>query len=166
MSRGTSEETVEDPYDLERFVTAQDSGGTYRHALGELRGGSKRSHWMWFVFPQIAGLGQSPTARRYGVTSLDEAQAYLRHPVLGPRLVECATAVAGLEGRTAGQIFGGIDERKLHSSITLFLRADPRAAVFQEVLAKYFDGLPDAATDRLLGSGQAAPATPPAPPAQ
>ena len=87
---------------------------------------------MWFVFPQLAGLGQSPTARKYAVTSLDEARAYLRHPVLGPRLVECAEAVAGLEGRTAGQIFGGIDERKLHSSMTLFLRADPQQAVFRD----------------------------------
>ena len=141
---------MEDPYDLERFVLAQDAGGTYRHALEELRGGAKRSHWMWFVFPQLAGLGQSPTARKYAVTSMDEARAYLRHPVLGPRLVECAEVVAGLEGRTAGQIFGGIDERKLHSSMTLFLRADPQQAVFRTVLAKYFEGLPDAATDRLL----------------
>ena len=141
---------MEDPYDLERFVLAQDAGGTYQHALDELRGGAKRSHWMWFVFPQLAGLGQSPTARKYAVTGMDEARAYLRHPVLGPRLVECAGVVAGLEGRTAGQIFGGIDERKLHSSMTLFLRADPQQGVFQSVLAKYFAGLPDAATDRLL----------------
>jgi uncharacterized protein (DUF1810 family) len=151
MSPLTGEDAVADPFDLERFVTAQDAGGTYRHALEELRAGSKRSHWMWFVFPQIAGLGQSPTARKYAVTSLDEAKAYLGHPVLGPRLAECAGVVAALEGRTARQIFGGTDERKLHSSRTLFLRADPRQGVFQEVLAKYFDGLPDAATDRLLG---------------
>ena len=151
MSSGTGDDTVADPFDLERFVAAQDAGGTYRHALEELRAGSKRSHWMWFVFPQIAGLGQSPTARKYAVTSLDEAKAYLGHPVLGSRLAECAGAVAGLEGSTARQIFGGTDERKLHSSMTLFLRADPRQGVFQEVLAKYFDGLPDAATDRLLG---------------
>ena len=156
---------MEDPYDLERFVTAQDAGGPTGHALDELRAGSKRSHWMWFVFPQIAGLGQSPTARRYAVTSLDEAKAYLGHPVLGPRLAECAAAVAGLEGRTARQIFGGTDERKLHSSMTLFLRADPRQGVFQEVLSKYFDGMPDAATDQLLGS-RAAPVTLPEPPAQ
>jgi uncharacterized protein (DUF1810 family) len=141
---------MEDPYDLERFILAQDAGGTYRQALDELRGGAKRSHWMWFVFPQLAGLGQSPTARKYAVTSIDEARSYLGHPVLGPRLVECAEVVAGLEGRTAGQIFGGIDERKLHSSMTLFLRADPQQPVFRAVLAKYFEGLPDAATDRLL----------------
>ena len=151
MSPRTGEDAAADPFDLERFVTAQDAGGTYRHALEELRAGSKRSHWMWFVFPQIAELGQSPTARKYAVTSLDEAKAYLGHPVLGPRLAECAGVVAALEGHTARQIFGGTDERKLHSSMTLFLRADPRQGVFQEVLAKYFDGLPDAATDRLLG---------------
>ncbi|MDN4643692.1 DUF1810 domain-containing protein [Arthrobacter sp. PsM3] len=144
---------MDDPYDLERFVAAQDAGGTYRRAHDELRGGLKRTHWMWFVFPQVAGLGLSPTARKYAVTSLAEAKAYLRHPVLGPRLIECAGAVAGLEGRTAGQIFGGIDERKLHSSMTLFLRADPQQNVFQEVLAKYFDGQPDEATDQLLGTG-------------
>ncbi|KQN94901.1 DUF1810 domain-containing protein [Arthrobacter sp. Leaf69] len=141
---------MEDPYDLERFILAQDAGGTYRQALDELRGGAKRSHWMWFVFPQLAGLGQSPTARKYAVTSIDEARSYLGHPVLGPRLVECAEVVAGLEGRTAGQILGGIDERKLHSSMTLFLRADPQQPVFRAVLAKYFEGLPDAATERLL----------------
>lgn len=141
---------MDDIYGLERFVLAQDAGGTYERALGELREGAKRTHWMWFVFPQLAGLGQSPTARRYAVTGMDEAQAYLRHPVLGPRLVECAGVVAVLEGRTAGQIFGGIDERKLHSSMTLFLRADPQQGVFQTVLTRYFAGLPDAATDRLL----------------
>ena len=151
MRDEAEEDPVDDPYDLERFVAAQDSGGTYGHALDELRSGSKRSHWMWFVFPQIAGLGQSPTARRYAVSSLAESRAYLRHPVLGPRLAECARTMAGLEGLTAKQVFGGIDERKLHSSMTLFLRADPQQSVFQEVLAKYFDGLPDAATDRLLG---------------
>ena len=144
------EETVEDPYDLDRFVSAQDGGGTYRQALAELRQGAKRSHWMWFVFPQLAGLGHSPTARRYALTGLDEARAYLRHPVLGPRLLESALAVAGLEGRTAGQIFGGMDEKKLRSSITLFLRADPEEAIFQRLLDQYFEGLPDAATDQLL----------------
>jgi uncharacterized protein (DUF1810 family) len=142
--------SVEDPHDLDRFVSAQDGGGTYRQALAELRQGSKRSHWMWFVFPQLAGLGHSPTARRYAVSGLDEARAYLRHPVLGPRLLESAAAVAGHTGRTAGQIFGGTDEKKLRSSITLFLRADPEEAIFQRLLDQYFEGLPDAATDQLL----------------
>lgn len=137
------------PFDLQRFLDAQDDG-SYDTALRELLAGAKRSHWMWFVFPQIAGLGQSPTARKYAVTGMDEARAYLRHAVLGRRLVECAGVVAGLEGRTAGQIFGGTDERKLHSSMTLFFRADPQQGEFQRVLAKYFNGLPDAATDRLL----------------
>jgi uncharacterized protein (DUF1810 family) len=147
-----NEAPVDDPYDLERFVTAQNAGGTYARAITELREGSKRSHWMWFVFPQIAGLGQSPTSRKYAISSLAEAQAYLRHPVLGPRLKESAGAVAALRGLTAGQIFGGIDARKLHSSMTLFLRADPQASAFEQVLSKYFEGLPDPATDRLLGN--------------
>jgi len=116
---------MEDPYDLERFVAAQDAGGTYGHALAELRSGMKRSHWMWFVFPQLAGLGRSETARKYAISSLAEARAYCRHGVLGPRLREAAAAVAELQGRSAVQIFGGIDTRKLHSSMTLFQRAAP-----------------------------------------
>jgi uncharacterized protein (DUF1810 family) len=142
---------VEDPFDLERFVQAQDARGTYQRALEELTEGSKQSHWMWFVFPQIAGLGQSPTSRRYAITSLAEAKAYLGHPVLGPRLLECARAVAAHTGLSAVQIFGGIDSRKLQSSMTLFLRAAPAEPVFQKVLDLYFDGAPDPATDRLLG---------------
>ena len=141
---------MEDPYDLERFVTAQNAGGTYGHALAELRSGLKRSHWMWFVFPQLAGLGRSETARKYAISSLDEARAYSRHDVLGPRLVEAAAAVAAWEGRSAVRIFGGIDARKLHSSMTLFLRAAPGESVFSDVLDRYFDGLPDPATDQLL----------------
>lgn len=142
---------MEDPFDLERFVQAQDARGTYQRALEELTAGSKQSHWMWFVFPQIAGLGQSPTSRRYAITSLAEAKAYLGHPVLGPRLLECARAVAAHTGLSAVQIFGGIDARKLQSSMTLFLRAAPAEPVFQKVLDLYFDGAPDPATDRLLG---------------
>jgi uncharacterized protein (DUF1810 family) len=141
---------MDDPYDLGRFVTAQDAGGTYGHATAELRRGRKTSHWMWFVFPQIAGLGQSPTSRRFAISSLAEARAYLAHPVLGPRLTECAGIVAQTPGRTAEQIFGDLDAQKLHSSVTLFLRADPGAPVFASVLDRYFDGLPDPATDRLL----------------
>ena len=142
---------MEDTYNLERFVRAQDSGGTYDHALAELRRGAKRGHWMWFVFPQVAGLGQSPTSRMYAIASLAEAQAYLGHPVLGPRLRESAGAVAAHTGLSAVGIFGGIDAQKLRSSMTLFLRAAPAEPVFQEVLDRYFDGSPDAATDRLLG---------------
>ncbi|MEN8582112.1 DUF1810 domain-containing protein [Arthrobacter sp. KBS0703] len=141
-----------DRYNLERFVTAQNDGGTYDAAVVELRSGSKRSHWMWFVFPQIAGLGLSATSRIYAIASLDEARAYLRHPVLGPRLIECAGIVAGLNARNATQVFGGIDSLKLHSSMTLFLRAAPGEAVFHRVLDKYFEGQPDSATDRLLAA--------------
>ena len=141
---------MNDPFQLERFVTAQDQGGVYEAAVEELRAGRKRSHWMWFVFPQIAGLGQSPISRRYAISSLAEAWAYLAHPVLGPRLIECAGIVRDLDGRTAGDIFGGIDAMKLRSSMTLFARADPERPVFGEVLDAYFDGVPDDATDRLL----------------
>lgn len=147
----------EDPYDLARFMVAQDAGGTYGHALAELRSGLKRSHWMWFVFPQLAGLGHSETARKYAISSLDEARAYLRHDVLGPRLREVAAAVASLEGRSAVQIFGGIDARKLHSSMTLFRLAAPGESVFRNVLDRYFDGLEDPGTGQLLGERSSDP---------
>lgn len=143
---------MNDPHNLERFVTAQNDGATYAQALEELRAGSKRSHWMWFVFPQIAGLGQSATSRRYAIASLNEARAYLQHPVLGPRLIECATAVDNVDNRGAAEILGGIDARKLQSSMTLFLRAAPDEQVFRRVLEHYFGGEADAATDRLLAS--------------
>ena len=142
---------MEDAYDLDRFVAAQDAGGTYGRALTELGAGLKRTHWMWFVFPQLAGLGHSETARRYAIASLDEARAYERHAILGSRLREAAAAVAGVQGRSAVQILGGIDARKLQSSMTLFLRAAPDDPMFQAVLDKFFDGMPDPATDRLLG---------------
>ncbi len=139
-----------DLYDLERFVTAQDAGGTYRSAVDELRAGFKSGHWMWFVFPQIAGLGQSPISRRYAITSLGEAAAYLRHPVLGSRLRECAGILAALKGRSADQIFGSIDAIKLRSSMTLFHRAAPDDPLFEQVLTRFFDGIADHATDALL----------------
>jgi uncharacterized protein (DUF1810 family) len=145
-----SDETP-DPYGLERFVAAQDQAGTYETAVDELRSGRKRSHWMWFVFPQIAGLGQSPTSRRYAISSLEEARAYLAHEVLGPRLIECARILVGLSGgHSAQDVFGGIDAMKLRSSMTLFARADPANPVFQSVLDAYFDGVRDEATERLL----------------
>jgi uncharacterized protein (DUF1810 family) len=140
-----------DPYDLQRFVAAQDSGGTYDRAVGELRQGRKTSHWMWFVFPQIAGLGQSPTSRTYAISSVAEARAYLEHPVLGPRLLQCAGLVCDAQGRTAEQMFGGIDALKLRSSMTLFLHADPTADVFRQVLDQYFGGIPDSATEERIG---------------
>jgi uncharacterized protein (DUF1810 family) len=141
---------MDDPYDLARFVAAQDAHGTYHQATAELRAGSKASHWMWFVFPQITGLGQSPVSRRYAIRSLAEAEAYLAHPVLGPRLVECATIVAGLADRTAEQIFGSIDAQKLRSSMTLFLYTGPAEPVFRQVLDQYFGGTPDPATEQRI----------------
>jgi len=140
-----------DPFELGRFVAAQDAGGSYQHAVAELRGGRKTSHWMWYVFPQIAGLGQSPTSRRYAISSIDEARAYLAHPLLGPRLRDCAEILTGLSGRTAEQIFGGIDAMKLRSSMTLFRHAAPTEPAFGQVLATYFGGVGDPMTERLIG---------------
>ncbi len=137
-------------YDLERFVDAQNANGTYDCAVDELRRGRKTSHWMWFVFPQIAGLGQSEMSRRFAISSLDEATAYLEHPVLGPRLKECADLVGLAQGQSAEQIFGGIDAQKLHSSMTLFLRAAPDEPLFKQVLDQYFGGRVDSATDRRI----------------
>jgi uncharacterized protein (DUF1810 family) len=141
---------AEDPYDLARFVAAQDAGGTYDRAVAELRAGRKATHWMWFVFPQIAGLGYSPAARAYAISSLDEARAYLAHPVLGPRLVECAAILTGVPERTAEQILGGVDALKLCSSMTLFMRAAPGEPAFRQVLDRYFGGVPDPATEQRI----------------
>lgn len=139
-----------DTFELQRFVDAQERGGTYAGALAELRRGRKEGHWMWFVFPQVSGLGRSPTAQFYAIGSLEEARAFLAHPVLGARLRECAHALLGIEGRTAAQILGGIDAVKLRSCMTLFLRADPGATVFRQVLDAFYDGEPDSATDARL----------------
>jgi uncharacterized protein (DUF1810 family) len=141
---------VDQSYDLERFVTAQDQIATYDRAVGELRRGYKTSHWMWFIFPQVAGLGRSAMSRRYAIASLEEAKAYLDHPVLGSRLRDCARIVAETEGRSAIQIFGDIDAQKLQSSMTLFLRAAPDETLFQQVLDQYFGGQIDSATDARL----------------
>jgi len=142
--------TTEDPYDLQRFVAAQDAGGIYERATAELRSGRKTSHWMWFIFPQIAGLGYSPASQTYAITSLAEARAYLAHPVLGARLVECAAILTRVPGRTAEQIFGEVDAMKLRSSVTLFMRAAPGEPVFRQVLDRYFDGVSDSATERRI----------------
>jgi uncharacterized protein (DUF1810 family) len=139
-----------DRYDLERFVKAQ--AGVYEQACAELRAGRKRSHWMWFVFPQIRGLGSSEMAVRYAISSLEEAKAYLRHAVLGPRLRECAGIVCGVEGRTLEEIFGWPDDLKFHSSMTLFAKADESPGVFGETLQKYFGGEMDKGTLERLGS--------------
>jgi uncharacterized protein (DUF1810 family) len=136
-------------YDLERFVRAQQP--VYPAVLDELRSGRKTSHWIWFVFPQLAGLGRSETSRYFGIASLEEARAYLAHPVLGARLRECAGLVLAARATTAEQILGSVDARKLRSSMTLFHRADPDEPLFAQVLERYFDGLPDEATDELLG---------------
>jgi len=136
--------------DLQRFVIAQDGGGVYERALDELRSGRKQSHWMWFIFPQIRGLGRSAMGQLYGISSLDEARAYIQHPVLGPRLLEVAGLVERSPAASAAQIFGGIDASKLRSSMTLFLRAKPEERVFKRVLDKYFGGELDPETERRL----------------
>jgi uncharacterized protein (DUF1810 family) len=138
-----------DPYDLNRFVEAQE--GVYEQALAEIRGGRKRSHWMWFVFPQIDGLGSSPTAKRYAIKTRAEAEAYLAHPVLGPRLVACAEAAAAVPGpASALDVFGSPDDLKLRSSVTLFACVSPDGSAFDRVLGRYFRGERDPATLRLL----------------
>ena len=136
-------------FDLERFVAAQEHA--YPGVAAELRAGRKTGHWMWFVFPQIAGLGQSEMSRFYAIESLDEARAYLAHPVLGPRLRECAGLVLATRGQTAEAILGGIDAAKLRSSMTLFMRAAPGEPVFATVIDRFFDGIADPATDERLG---------------
>jgi uncharacterized protein (DUF1810 family) len=141
---------TDDPYDLQRFVVAQDAGGTYRRATAELRNGCKESHWMWFIFPQIAGLGYSPASRTYAISSLKEARAYLAHPVLGARLIECAAILAGGPDRTAEQIFGEVDALKLRSSMTLFMHAADGEPVFGQILDRYFGGEPDSATEQRI----------------
>ena len=140
-------------YDLERFTRAQDERATYQRALRELRAGRKTSHWMWFVFPQVAGLGRSDTARTYAVSGLGEARAYLVDPVLGPRLVECCRALLDLDTTSADDVLGDVDAMKLRSCMTLFARADPDGP-FVDVLAKFFDGAPDRSTDEQLGRDQ------------
>jgi uncharacterized protein (DUF1810 family) len=141
---------VDDPFDLQRFVAAQDAGGTYDSALRELRSGRKTSHWMWFVFPQLAGLGRSSTARRYALSDPDEARAYLAHPVLGPRLRECARALTILPTDDPVAVLGSVDAQKLRSSMTLFAAVAPDEPVFGEVLRRCFGGEHDPRTRELL----------------
>lgn len=135
---------------LQRFVEAQDRAGTYDRALAELRAGSKTSHWMWFVFPQLVGLGSSPMSQTYAIRSLREAREYLAHPVLGPRLRECTRALAEQAGRPAQEILGDVDAIKLRSSMTLFSHAAPEEPLFRQVLERYYDGSADERTERLL----------------
>ena len=141
-------ESASDPFDLQRFVEAQ--ARVYTEVLDELRAGRKRSHWIWFVFPQIAGLGSSATAARYAVSSLDEARAYLRHDVLGPRLHECTRLVNAVPDRSIGEIFGSPDDMKVRSSMTLFARATGDNSDFVELLDRYYDGNEDPLTLQRL----------------
>jgi uncharacterized protein (DUF1810 family) len=139
---------VSNQHDLERFVAAQED--VYASAVAQLRAGRKTGHWMWFVFPQIAGLGMSAMSQRYAIASLAEARAYLAHPVLGPRIAECAHILTELGGDGAEEIFGGIDAIKLRSSMTLFARASEDDSVYHAILDQYFGGEPDAQTEARL----------------
>jgi uncharacterized protein (DUF1810 family) len=140
---------MSDPYDLQRFVEAQDR--VYPRVVAELRAGRKTSHWMWFVFPQVAGLGSSPMAQRYAIESLDEARAYLAHPVLGTRLRECTQLVLDVKGRDIGDILGYPDDLKFRSSMTLFAAIERAPPLFDTALQQYFGGASDARTLELLG---------------
>lgn len=137
-----------DPYDLARFVEAQERD--YERALSEIRRGKKRSHWMWYIFPQFDGLGFSSISQEYSIKSIAEADAFLRHPVLGPRLLEIARATLEIEGRSALEVFGSPDDMKLRSSATLFASVSPAGSVFEQLLDRYFNGEPDDETLRLL----------------
>lgn len=137
-----------DPYELSRFIDAQE--GVHEVALSEIENGRKRSHWMWFIYPQLRGLGHSAMAHRYGISGAEETRAYLSHPVLGPRLIAMGHAALGVEGRSATEIFGTPDDRKLHSCATLFAQFSEDNSVFHQILEKYFDGQPDHQTLELL----------------
>ena len=143
---------MDDPHDLHRFVEAQQR--TFMQAVSELEDGHKTSHWMWFVFPQLRGLGRSPMATRYGIESLDEARAYLAHPLLGSRLKECVRLALRIDGRSITEIFGSPDDMKFRSCMTLFDRAAPDETLFAQALQKYFGGTPDARTLELLRQEQ------------
>lgn len=147
-STSLNSRTVDDPHDLNRFVQAQEND--YEQAFSEIVGGRKRTHWMWYIFPQIDGLAFSSTSKRFAIKRVEEAKAYLDHPVLGPRLLKCAEAVVGVEGRSATEIFGSPDDLKLRSSATLFASVLPVGSVFDRLLAKYYAGVRDGKTLHLL----------------
>jgi uncharacterized protein (DUF1810 family) len=151
MSRTRSSDSgrTDDPFDLRRFVRAQEAD--YDRALAEIVSGRKRTHWMWYIFPQLDGLAFSSTSKLYSIKTVDEARAYLDHPILGPRLVACAEAVARVEGRTAQEIFGSPDDLKLRSCATLFAAVSPPGSVFARLLDKHYGGEPDPKTLKLLG---------------
>ena len=148
MGEGDGDMKPDDPYELNRFLRAQE--GVYERALSELKNGQKRTHWMWFIFPQIDGLGYSPMAKRYSIKSLEEARQYLDHPVLGKRLLECTLAVVALKGGSASEIFGYPDDLKFKSSMTLFEKIAGAGTVFSSALDKYCHGKRDVTTLRLL----------------
>ena len=146
------EPTAVSTFDLERFISAQEP--VYSTVVSELRDGRKASHWMWFIFPQIDGLGSSPTARHYAIRSLDEANAYLAQPILGPRLIECTGLVNTIDGKSLRDIFGSPDDMKFHSSVTLFSLVESRESVFELALGKYFNGELDERTVAILGTAR------------
>jgi uncharacterized protein (DUF1810 family) len=151
MAGSGDSRNTNDPYDLDRFVRAQE--GDYQQALSEITSGRKRSHWMWFIFPQIDGLAFSSTSKLYSIKSIDEARVYFEHAVLGPRLLKCAEAVVGVDNRSATEIFGSPDDLKLRSCATLFASVSPSGSVFERILEKYFRGERDGKTLQLLGAG-------------
>jgi uncharacterized protein (DUF1810 family) len=160
MPTPESPDDLSDPFDLARFVKAQEV--SYDRALSEIRRGAKRSHWMWFIFPQIDGLGSSPTAKHYAIKSPEDARQYLAHPVLGPRLLECADAVLSVEGRSASEIFGSPDDLKLRSCMTLFESVAGPGSAFGRVIDRYYQGQRDSKTHELLAGmeGRKAPRKP------
>ena len=149
MTSSKESHRSDDPYNLNRFVHAQED--TYEQALAEMRSGMKRTHWMWYIFPQLDGLAFSATSKHYSIKSIEEAKAYLDHPLLGPRLLECAEAVLHIEGRAAREIFGSPDDMKLRSCATLFACVSSELSVFSQLINKYFDGKPDDRTLQLTG---------------
>ena len=149
MANSSDPRDTDDPYDLGRFLRSQDRD--YQQALSEIKSGRKRTHWMWYIFPQIDGLAFSATSKHYSIKSVEEARAYLDHPLLGPRLVECAEAVVRVEGRSATEIFGSPDDLKLRSCATLFACVLPPGSVFARLLGKYYGGERDGKTEHLLG---------------
>lgn len=149
MATSSHPRSTEDPHNLRRFLRAQE--GDYEQALSEIKSGQKRTHWMWYIFPQIDGLAFSATSKHYSIKCIEEARAYLDHPVLGPRLLQCAEAVVCVEGRSAADIFGSPDDLKLRSCATLFACVSPPGSVFERLLKKYYRGGRDEKTLRLLG---------------
>jgi uncharacterized protein (DUF1810 family) len=159
MTKAETSPDKDDPYRLSRFVQAQQDD--YEQALSEIKSGRKRSHWIWYIFPQFDGLAFSSTSKYYAIKSIEEAMAYLAHPVLGPRLLACSEAAVNIEGRSATAIFGSPDDMKLKSCATLFACISPAGSIFHQLLAKYYEGAVDTKTLSLLGIGAALPATNP-----